>query len=71
MILYQKRVEICGISTGNIKTIKEKGYLIWVAQYGYPVNSLLEENPDLEENMKMWQFTTNNNTLDQSTMYNV
>lgn len=24
MILYQKRVEICGISTGNIKTIKEK-----------------------------------------------
>lgn len=54
----------------SLETIKEKGYLIWVAQYGYPVNSLLEENPDLEENMKMWQFTTNGNTLDQSTMYN-
>ena len=54
----------------SFTTIKEKGYLIWVAQYNTE-NSLLLENPDLEENIKIWQFTTNNNTLDQSTMYNV
>ena len=40
---------------------------VWVAQYGYHENSLKEEYPNLYH--IGWQFTTNDETLDQNKWY--
>lgn len=40
---------------------------VWVAQYGYYENSLKAEHPQL--NHRMWQFTTHDETLDESIWY--